>query len=84
MAMRQSRVGQSRIVQQLAEPVERFQRFADKFHTSTPQLAELAKQAKPRLLVLYHYNAQTDHELFNDMASRYSGQFVIGRDLDVY
>ena len=45
---------------------------------------ELAKQAKPRLLLLYHYNAQTEHELFNDMASRYSGQFAIGRDLDVY
>ena len=49
-----------------------------------PQLGELAKQAKPRLLILYHYNAQSDQELFNDMASRYSGQFVIGRDLDVY
>ncbi len=63
---------------------ERFQRFAEKVHTSTPQLAELAKQAKPRLLILYHYNSQTDQELFNDMASRYPGQFVIGRDLDVY
>ena len=63
---------------------ERFQRFAEKFHTSTPQLAELAKQAKPRLLILYHYNSQSDHELFNDMTSRYSGQFVVGRDLDVY
>jgi ribonuclease BN (tRNA processing enzyme) len=63
---------------------ERFQRFAEKFHTSTPQLAELAKQAKPRLLILYHYNAQSDQELFTDLASRYSGQFVVGRDLDVY
>jgi ribonuclease Z len=63
---------------------ERFQRFAGKYHTSTPQLADLAKQAKPRLLILYHYNSLTDQELFGDMASRYSGQFVIGRDLDVY
>jgi ribonuclease BN (tRNA processing enzyme) len=63
---------------------ERFQRFAEKFHTSTPELAELAKQAKPRLLILYHYNAQSDQELFTDLASRYSGQFVVGRDLDVY
>jgi ribonuclease BN (tRNA processing enzyme) len=63
---------------------ERFQRFAEKYHTSTLQLADLAKQAKPRLLILYHYNGLTDQELFSDMASRYSGQFVIGRDLDVY
>ena len=62
----------------------RARRFATKFHTSTPQLADLAKQAKPRLLILYRYNAQSEQELFGDMASRYSGQFVIGRDLDVY
>jgi hypothetical protein len=35
-------------------------------------------------LILYHYNGLTEQELFSDMASRYSGQFVIGRDLDVY
>jgi ribonuclease Z len=63
---------------------ERFQRFAEKYHTSTPQLADLAKQAKPRLLILYHYNGLSDQELFGDMASRYPGQFVVGRDLDVY
>jgi ribonuclease BN (tRNA processing enzyme) len=68
----------------LATRPERFQRFADKFHTSTPQLADLAKRAKPRLLILYHYNGLSDQELFGDMASRYPGQFVIGRDLDVY
>jgi ribonuclease Z len=63
---------------------ERFQRFAAKYHTSTAELADLAKQAKPRLLILYHYNGLSDQELFGDMASRYPGQFVIGRDLDVY
>jgi ribonuclease BN (tRNA processing enzyme) len=63
---------------------ERFQRFAEKYHTSTAQLADLAKQAKPRLLILYHYNASSDQELFGDMAARYPGQFVIGHDLDVY
>jgi ribonuclease BN (tRNA processing enzyme) len=31
-----------------------FQAFAAMYHTSTPQLVELAAQAKPRLLVLYH------------------------------
>ncbi len=47
--------------------------------------ARRARQAaKPRLLILYHYNSSTDQELFGDMASRYPGQFVIGRDLDVY
>ncbi|MGH8263771.1 MAG: MBL fold metallo-hydrolase, partial [Steroidobacteraceae bacterium] len=31
-----------------------FQAYAAKFHTTTAQLADLAKQAKPRLLILYH------------------------------
>ncbi len=61
-----------------------FQRFAAKYHTTTTQLADLARQAKPRLLVLYHYNGLSPEELFDDMAARYSGHFVIARDLDVY
>src|SRR5216683_3344552 len=71
----------------------RFQAFAAKYHTSTEQLAELAAKAKPRLLVLYHHSialrpgagalASTPDELFREMSARYSGQFVIGRDLDV-
>ena len=61
-----------------------FQEFADKYHTTTPQLAELARRARPGLLVLYHYSGLSLEELFDDMAARYDGPFVIGRDLDVY
>ena len=59
-----------------------FQRFAAKYHTTTAQLAELARQAKPRLLIIYH--ATTPDVMFADMSSRYAGQFVVGRDLQVY
>lgn len=72
----------------------RFQAFAAKYHTSTEQLAELASKAKPRLLVLYHHSiawrpgiaptASTPGDLLREMSARYSGQVVIGRDLDVY
>ena len=78
----------------LAKRDARFQAFAAKYHTSTAQLAELASKAKPRLLVLYHHSitvrpgvaatASTPDALFNEMSSRYRGQFVVGRDLDVY
>lgn len=71
-----------------------FQAFAAKYHTSTEQLAELAAKAKPKLLVLYHHSiavrpgvtptSSTPDALFREMSTRYSGQFVIGRDLDVY
>ena len=68
----------------LATRPETFQQFAAKYHTTTPQLAELARQAKPKLLILYHYSGLSPEELFDDMLARYSGHFVIGRDLDVY
>ena len=71
-----------------------FQRFASKYHTTTAQLADLASQAKPRLLILYHHaiairpamnpNASSPAELLSELSSRYSGHVVVGRDLDVY
>jgi ribonuclease BN (tRNA processing enzyme) len=60
-----------------------FQRFAAKYHTTTAQLADLARQAKPRLLIIYHYPIAPE-EMFADMSARYGGEFVVGRDLDVY
>jgi ribonuclease Z len=65
-------------------PSGTFRRFSEKYHTTTGQLGELASRAKPRLLILYHYNSLTPEELQSDMMKHYSGQFVIGRDLDVY
>src|SRR5206468_3242680 len=38
----------------LARRPAEFQSFASKYHTTTAQLAELASQAKPRLLIIYH------------------------------
>jgi ribonuclease BN (tRNA processing enzyme) len=65
-------------------PPGTFRRFSEKYHTTTEQLSELAREAKPRLLILYHYNSLSIEELQADMTSRYAGHFVIGRDLDVY
>ena len=71
-----------------------FQAYAARYHTTTAQLAELASQAKPRLLILYHASialrpavnprASSPGELLSEMATRYSGHVVVGRDLDVY
>ena len=71
-----------------------FQPYAARYHTTTTQLAELATQAKPRLLILYHASialrpavnpkASSPAELLREMSSRYSGPVVVGRDLDVY
>lgn len=81
-------------LESLARRDARFQAFAAKYHTSTQQLADLASKARPRLLILYHHSialrpamaatASTPETLFGEMSARYSGQSVIGRDLDVY
>lgn len=71
-----------------------FQDFAAHYHTTTAQLAQLATEAKPRLLVLYHHSIalrpgvnpqlSSSEELLSEMTAHYSGHVVVGRDLDVY
>jgi ribonuclease BN (tRNA processing enzyme) len=70
-----------------------FQAYAAQFHTTTSQLTELAKQAKPGLLILYHaslsWRPAVDAERSSpatllDEMSKYPGRVVVGRDLDVY
>jgi ribonuclease BN (tRNA processing enzyme) len=71
-----------------------FAEYARRYHTTTPQLAELATKARPKLLVLYHesisWRPVVDSQrsrpevLLQEMTSRYPGHVVVGRDLDVY
>jgi len=68
----------------LATRSEMFKQFSAKYHTTTPELAELATKARPRLLILYHYNGLSNEEIMADMLAHYSRPFVVGRDLDVY
>ncbi|MGH9714767.1 MAG: MBL fold metallo-hydrolase [Candidatus Acidiferrales bacterium] len=89
----------------LAKMPESIQSFVAKYHTTTEQLAELAKKAKPKLLVIYHTVSfppgiapprllppkggadalyASPEMLQKEIGSRYSGKFVIGKDLDVY
>lgn len=56
-------------------------------HTSTIELAALARKAKPKLLILYHqlYWGATDADLLREIREAgYQGPTVAGRDLDVY
>jgi ribonuclease BN (tRNA processing enzyme) len=60
------------------------QAFAAKYHTTSAQLAALATEAKPRLLILDHISSDAVDGLLEEMTGRYSGRVVIGHDLDVY
>src|SRR5450755_1334981 len=63
------------------------QRYHGSFHTSTRQLADLAAQSRPKLLVLYHqlyFGPREGVDLEKEIRQSYSGKVVSGRDLDVY
>lgn len=61
-----------------------WQAYDAAFHTSTVELAEIAKAAHPRLLVLYHNNA-AGPQLEREIAQAgYTGRVIAGKDLDVY
>jgi ribonuclease Z len=63
-----------------------WQEYHASFHTSTHELAEIANQAKPGLLILHHqlFFGVSEKELLQEVRERYSGEVVSGRDLDVY
>ena len=69
----------------------RWQAYRRKYHTSSRELAALAKRAKPGLLVLYHRanpggEARPDPEqaLLDEVRRLYAGAVVTGHDLDVF
>lgn len=68
----------------LATRSEEGQQFAAKYHTTVTQLADLAREAKPRLLLLYHQGSVATGGVFAEMSARYSGLFAVAEDLDVY
>jgi len=63
-----------------------WQKYHPQFHTSTHELAEIAGQIKPKLLILYHqlYWGSTDEELVQEITTLYKGKVVSAQDLDVY
>lgn len=60
--------------------------YHSSFHTSTRELAELAAEAKPRLLVLTHqlFGGPDVEQLAREVRRHYAGEVVSGHDLDVY
>lgn len=55
-------------------------------HTSAAELAEIATQAKPKLLVLYHqlFSGCSEAALIEQVQQGYAGAVVSAKDLDIY
>ena len=69
-----------------ARPRE-WQTYHRAVHTSTIELAALARKARPKLLVLYHqlYWGATDDDLLREIREAgYAGPVIAGTDLSVY
>ncbi|WP_020400672.1 MBL fold metallo-hydrolase [Kordiimonas gwangyangensis] len=67
------------------EPV--WQKYHASFHTSASELAAIANEAKPKLLVLYHqlYWGTSDEDLVKEIhAAGYDGAVISAKDLEVF
>ena len=64
----------------------KWQKYHAAFHTSTRELADLARKINPGLLILYHqlFWGATDADLVREIRETYPGPVVSGNDLDVY
>lgn len=53
-------------------------------HTSAEELADVAKRARPKRLVIYH-DVQLNHERGREIIEKsFSGEVIFARDLDLY
>ena len=65
---------------------EFWKKYHAKNHTSTYELAEIANETKPGLIILYHilFWGATEQDLLNEISETYQGKVVVGSDLAVY
>lgn len=63
-----------------------WQRYHAAHHTSTHELAEIARQTRPDLLVLYHtlFWGCTPQEILAEIGATYAGRVVVAADLQIF
>lgn len=67
-----------------------WQEYRLKYHTSTRQLADIANEVRPKLLLLTHREnpggsvTPTEEEYLLEIQRFYRGRVAIGRDLEIY
>lgn len=63
-----------------------WQRYHSSFHTSTSELADIARKARPGVLILYHqlFFGCSEEELVAEIRRSYDGKVVSAHDLDIY
>jgi ribonuclease BN (tRNA processing enzyme) len=63
-----------------------WQRYHSHMHTSTEELAEIASEIKPGLLVMTHLLlwGKSENELVKEVEDRYDGNVICADDLDIF
>lgn len=69
----------------LAAREPKWQKYHSSFHTASRDLAKIAAEAKPKLLVLYHalWWKSSEEQLLKEIREVYKGPVAVGRDLQV-
>lgn len=69
------------------ELTERTKAYMSAYHTSSAELAKIAKRVQPKLLILYHqihFLASSADDLLREVRKDYKGKMVYGNDLDIF
>jgi len=67
-----------------------WRQYVAKYHTTTAQLAQIASQTQPGLLIVYHRGVGppahqvSDEQYLSEIRLGYQGKVVIGQDLGIY
>lgn len=64
----------------------KWQLYHPQYHTSTYELGEIASKIKPGILILYHqlYWGDTDADLVRQVKSKWNGNVISARDMDIF
>jgi ribonuclease Z len=70
----------------LAQRPAKWQKYHSNFHTASRDLARIAAEAKPKLLVLYHVLlwSASEEQLLKEIREIYRGPVAVGKDLQVF
>jgi ribonuclease Z len=70
----------------LAEREPKWKKYHASFHTSSRDLARIAAEAKPKLLVLSHalWWKSSEEQLLKEIQETYKGPVISGKDLQVF
>lgn len=70
----------------IARMPEMWQKYMYHAHTSTKQLAKIANEIKPDLLILNHalFFGKTRKQLTDELEKDYKGKYILAEDMDIY